>query len=219
MQHRLIFALACAATPALSAPVTLQLPAGASQIGTRVDAPAQYAMPIAGFDGTQVPVQMVQGALDQRAFRLDGSRDNTLALMLPLSDQLTKAGYTLVYQCATTQCGGFDFRFALDVLPEPQMHVDLGDFRYLAAKGPGGDVITLLVSRSADQAFVQVTTVTAGAVATADPAAGRSRSRGCRDARDAAARFASPDRLGPDGPNTSGGTPSGSRLGYGATGC
>ena len=48
------------------------------------------------------------------------------------------------------------------VLPEPDMHVDLGDFRYLAAKriGPHGDeYVSLVVSRSQDNGFVQVTQV------------------------------------------------------------
>ncbi|MEO8243930.1 MAG: OmpA family protein [bacterium] len=161
MPTRLILTLASllVAAPALAGPLTLRLPDGASQIGVRTDAPAQFAMPIAGFDGKTVPVRVVTGALDQRAYRLDSSRDNTLALLQPLSDQLAQAGYTLIYQCATTDCGGFDFRFALNVLPEPQMHVDLGDFRYLAAQDGAGDVVSLLISRSADQAFVQVTSV------------------------------------------------------------
>jgi outer membrane protein OmpA-like peptidoglycan-associated protein len=50
----------------------------------------------------------------------------------------------------------------MDVLPEPQMHVDLGDFRYVLAERQGAkgvDVLALLVSRSADQGFVQVSTV------------------------------------------------------------
>lgn len=137
----------------------LQLPADAIQIGARNDAPARYAMPIAAFDGTSIPTRIVTGRLDQRAWRLDGNKANTLALLQPLSDQLTAQGYTVIFTCQTTACGGFDFRFGLDVLPEPQMHVDLGDFQYLAAVNPAGDAVSLMVSRTADQGFIQITSV------------------------------------------------------------
>jgi len=48
------------------------------------------------------------------------------------------------------------------VLPEPDMHVDLGDFRYIAAQRLGEAIpeyLSLLVSRSESTAFVQVINV------------------------------------------------------------
>ena len=146
----------------------LDMPAGAIQIGARVEAPIRYAMPIAGFDGTTIPARTVTGALDQIAWRIDGFRGNTMSLLQPLSDQLTAQGYHVMFACQTTQCGGFDFRFGIDVLPEPQMHVDLGDFQYLASMNASGEAVSLLVSRTADQGFVQVTSVST-AVTPANP--------------------------------------------------
>ena len=165
LQHRLalILALAVPALPLAAAPLVLAFPVAATQTGARSDAPARMAFASAGFDGATVPSRTVEGALDQRAYRLTGLRGNTLALMQPLQAQVEQAGYKVVFACATTACGGFDFRFGIDVLPEPQMHVDLGDFHYLSAENTLGDVVTLLVSRAADQGFVQVTNVTKGA--------------------------------------------------------
>ena len=164
LQHRLalILALAVPALPLAATPLVLAFPVAAIQTGARVDAPARMAFASAGFDGATVPSRMVEGALDQRAYRLTGLRGNTLALMQPLQAQVEQAGYKVIFVCATTACGGFDFRFGIDVLPEPQMHVDLGDFHYLSAENTLGDVVTLLVSRAADQGFVQITTVTKG---------------------------------------------------------
>ena len=169
MLHRLplIAALALWTAPALAEFPLLGFSTQATQIGRRADAPADYAFPIAPFDGTALPSRLVTGALDQRAYRLDGWHGNTLALIRPLQDQLEQAGYRVIFACATTQCGGFDFRFAMDVLPEPQMHVDLGDFRYLVAERGTGEVASLLVSAALDQGFVQITSVTPGAVAAA----------------------------------------------------
>ena len=161
----LILGLACVAAPLVAQPLALTYPVPATQTGARIAAPARAAFAVAGFDGDQVPSRTVEGALDLRAYRLDGVRGTTLALMQPLQAQLEQAGYAPVFDCTTTACGGFDFRFGIEVLPEPQMHVDLGDFHYYAAENPAGDVVTLLVSRAADQGFVQVTSVIKGAVA------------------------------------------------------
>ena len=115
-----------------------------------------------GFDGTSVPMRAAEGRLEQRAWHLQGSKQETLALMQRLEAQLKGQGWTPVFACQTSACGGFDFRFALEVLPEPDMHVDLGDFRYLLAEDGKGGLVSLLVSRSLDRGFVQVASVTPG---------------------------------------------------------
>lgn len=150
------------ALPVQSAPL-LDMPAPASQIGGWADSPSTLRLPIGPYAAGQLPLREVAGAIDQRAYRMDGQRLTTLQLITPLLSQLQQAGYKTLYQCETAACGGFDFRYGMNVLPEPQMHVDLGDFRYVAAERPaanGPDLVALLVSRSADTGFVQVTTVT-----------------------------------------------------------
>ena len=169
MRTRLILLIALTAPPAWAGPVVLGFASPATQTGARVEAPVRHSFAIGRFDGAKVPMQVVEGALDQRAYRLEGVRENTLALLQPLQAQLAQAGFTPLFDCETTGCGGFDFRFGLDVLAEPQMHVDLGDFRYLVARNSGGDMVSLLISKAADQGFVQVTAVTKGGVAVAEP--------------------------------------------------
>lgn len=150
----LAFALADSATA-----LTLDLPAKVLGQETRSEIPGSYALPIAPFDGTSVPARQIEGALDQRAFRLDAPGITTLALFGPLRDQVRAAGYEIVFECETRSCGGFDFRFNTEVMPEPDMHVDLGDFRFLSAQR-GTEAVSLLVSRSSVAAYVQITRVT-----------------------------------------------------------
>lgn len=152
----LIPLLAGLAQPALA--LTLDLPAKVLAEETRSQVPGSYALPTAAFDGTSVPSRPVEGALDQRAFRLDAPGLTTLALLQPLRDQVLAAGYEIVFECDARACGGFDFRFQTEVLPEPDMHVDLGDFRFLSAQS-GDDVVSILVSRSAGAGYVQITRV------------------------------------------------------------
>jgi outer membrane protein OmpA-like peptidoglycan-associated protein len=146
----------------LAAPVaalTLELPAPVLGEESRTEIPGSYALPTAAFDGAVVPSRVVEGALDQRAYQIDAPGLTTLAVLAPLRDQVTAAGYDVVFECEARSCGGFDFRFGTDVMPEPDMHVDLGDFRFLSAVA-GDEAVSILVSRSANAAYVQITRVT-----------------------------------------------------------
>jgi outer membrane protein OmpA-like peptidoglycan-associated protein len=152
----------CATWAAVAGPavaLTLDLPAKVVREETRSEAFGSYALPSAAFDGTTVPSRQVEGKLDQRAYQLDAPGLTTLAILAPLRDQLQAAGYRVIFECEAQSCGGFDFRFSTDVMPEPEMHVDLGDFRFLSAER-GGDAVSILISRSAGSAYVQITRVT-----------------------------------------------------------
>jgi outer membrane protein OmpA-like peptidoglycan-associated protein len=142
--------------PALA--LTLDLPARVTSEETRSERPGSYDLPVAGFDGAVVPTRRFEGALEQRAYQLEAPGMTTLAVLLPLRDQLTAAGYTLIFECEARGCGGFDFRFGTEVMPEPDMHVDLGDFRFLAATR-GTEAVSVLVSQSSNAAYVQITHV------------------------------------------------------------
>lgn len=153
----------CGVLAGHSAALTLDLPAKVTGEETRNESPGSYALPIGAFDGRIVPSRRFEGALDQRALKLEAPGLSTLAILAPLRDQVLAAGYTVVFECESRNCGGFDFRFGTEVMPEPDMHVDLGDFRFLAAER-GDEAISLLVSRSAGSAFVQITRITHAAL-------------------------------------------------------
>lgn len=139
--------------------LTLDLPGAVLAEETRSESPGSYGLPIGAFDGTVLPVKPLEGAIDQRAYQLDLPGVTTLAVLAPLRDQILAAGFTPVFDCDARTCGGFDFRYATEVLPEPDMHVDLGDFRFLSAER-GDEAISVLVSRSELSAYVQITRVT-----------------------------------------------------------
>lgn len=148
--------LATLAQPVLA--LTLDLPAKVLAEETRSETPGSYALPTAAFDGTGVPALQVEGALDQRSFQLDAPGATTLSILAPLRDQVLAAGYEILFECEARACGGFDFRFNTDVMPEPDMHVDLGDFRFLSAR-LGDEAVSILVSRSAAAGYVQITRI------------------------------------------------------------
>lgn len=153
---------ALAALPATAQTLTFSFPAPATQTYVRNEALTSYALPIGPFKNGAMQSIRIEGILQQTAWSLQAKGLTTLQILAPLRDQLINAGYSVLYDCETFACGGFDFRFGTDVAAEPAMHIDLGDFRYLAAKrmGPDGpNHIALVVSRSSTLGFVQLTEI------------------------------------------------------------
>lgn len=175
----MIRVLALVLLPAQVAAVTLDMPANATLTLEVVEGLDDYAMPTAAWTPDGLPVLTATGQVRQQAWRVDAPGLTTLQLLRPLQDQLVAEGFEVLFTCTDDACGGFDFRFATPVLPAPDMHVDLGDYRYIATARTGDEgpeLISLLASRSSAAGFVQVIRVgsaDAGPVATADAPAVR----------------------------------------------
>lgn len=139
----------------------LALPPLAEMTATRVETLSSLRLPTGPFAQGALPTELVEGALEISAFRvpLEGG-GSTLGLMQVLRDQLAEAGFAETFSCEAAVCGGFDFRYGLEILAEPDMHVNLGDYRYLVAKGPDGAHLSIVVSRAGQVGFVQLTRVT-----------------------------------------------------------
>lgn len=161
-----VLAAALAATPAGA--WTPAAPEGASLIAEQNDPAAPYGVAIGPARPLEAPLLLaLEGPRQRLSYRAPPDPAAALRLLDNLRGQLLAAGYTVVYSCAASTCGGFDFRRAQPVLPMPAMYVDLGNFSYVAARkdGPGGDadppvaVASLLASQSATAAYAQITLV------------------------------------------------------------
>ncbi|MCX7645724.1 MAG: OmpA family protein [Rhodobacteraceae bacterium] len=144
----------------------LELPRGAMRAAESAEALGSYAVPRGAWREGGLPALVLEGRVEMAAWQIPTSA-TTLQLLAPLRDQLEQEGFEIVFECWTEACGGFDFRYGLRLLPEPEMHVNLADFRYLAALRPGtagAEGMVLVVSRTAERGYVHITHV--------DPAAG-----------------------------------------------
>lgn len=142
------------------AELALPLPPGAEQTARTTTPYATYALPVGPWENGKTPAITLTGVLTQQAWRLPATGPDTLKLAESLRAGLVTQGYGAIFACATDACGGFDFRYETDFLPEPEMHVDLSDFRYLSAvrgQGPKAEYVGLMVSRAGDTGFVQLT--------------------------------------------------------------
>lgn len=147
---------------AFALPVTaidLDLPSNARLTSDHLNDPDSYALPVGPFSGRAVLVNSVNGNILRQSWRIENDSQTTLQLLSPLRAQLENDGFEILFDCQSQTCGGFDFRFETEVIPAPDMHVDLFDFRFLSAfrlSDNRNDFVTLLVSRSSSAGFVQL---------------------------------------------------------------
>lgn len=146
--------------------MVLDFPAPATPAGEMQSPGDTVFFPLAAFseDGTEGVT--AEGAVRKQSWRVGSGALTTLQVLSPLRAQLQSAGYDVLFECEAAACGGFDFRFLLDTFKEPEMHVALGDYRYLAAQRTATgrpDFVSLLISRSRNAGFVQLTLVGASA--------------------------------------------------------
>jgi OmpA-OmpF porin, OOP family len=134
----------------------LILPPGARLQGDRVNPLDSYALPLGPFADGTVPTRDLEGRITRQSWRLDRSAASTLQVLAPLRDQLLNAGFKILLDCRDLACGGFDFRFAIEVIPSPDMHVNIRDYRFVSATRGNDEALSLLISRTGNAVYVQM---------------------------------------------------------------
>ena len=139
----------------------LELPALARMTASEEATFDSYAVAVSPWRDGRLELSVVEGTVRQQSWMLPSTSLTTLQILDPLRSTIDGAEYQILFECSDTACGGFDFRYAIDLLPEPEMHVNLGDFRYLAARDPdpGGTHLVLVISRSASAGYVHITRI------------------------------------------------------------
>ena len=115
----------------------------------------QNDIPIAVLHEGQVPRKTLMGPTRRRSWisKNDATTiDQFAELML---SQLDANKYETLLDCHDKVCGGFDFRFQIDVLPSPHVYINLGNFRYISLKF-GSQYKTILISKLANTLWLQI---------------------------------------------------------------
>ena len=117
---------------------------------------AVHSLAIGPVEQGTVPVTSREGAHTRLIWGVDSYASST-ALLAQFREQIQNDGFEVAFSCATQSCGGYDFRFGIEVEPAPTMFVDLSDFHYLTATNATDDaVLSLLVSRAGTGYMVQM---------------------------------------------------------------
>ncbi|KPA21072.1 putative lipoprotein YiaD precursor [Shimia sp. SK013] len=135
------------------------LPDGAQAVATEPAESRIYALPTGAYEDGAVPVDRVPGEVRRRSWRIASGFDGTATLASRLASQLLKDDYDIVFSCDAAACGGFDFRFDVEVMLPPQMFVDLSDYVFLSALKSSDarlHAVGVMISRTAEAGMVQV---------------------------------------------------------------
>lgn len=157
----LLFSMLLACGPAQA--LDLKLPANASMTREVIREADTLILPIGPYSTQGAPRLRLDGRIISRAWRFPAQGVTTLQILMPLRRQLEDSGWEVMFDCLAEECGGFDFRFALPVLPAPDMFVDLFDYRYLVARrGPEAKLehAALIISQSGQTGYVQAIQLT-----------------------------------------------------------
>lgn len=121
-----------------------------------------YALPVGRFTEKLHPVRRLEGAVTELVLRVDEAGLTTLEALREIEARLRAEGYSRLFDCAASDCGGFDFRFNTRVVDPPAMEVALADFHFLAARRADAgaeDHVGVLASRVGSKLFLQVIAV------------------------------------------------------------
>lgn len=139
-----------------AAALDLSVPAGANLVLSEFSENDSYNMPNGPFDDGHVPFSTVSGRTSLQVWQVENRDLTSRSLLDMLKAQVALQGYDTVYACTALACGGFDFRFGTRVAPGPEMYVNLRDFRFVSARKPDGEALSLLVSRQGTHGFIQL---------------------------------------------------------------
>lgn len=117
----------------------------------------EYALPTGRFTREEKPVRVVEGAVREFVYRLEGET-STLEAIRNYGRRFEELGYDILFECAGDECGGFDFRFGTYLVEPPAMRFDLADFRYLAVEAEGR-AASVTASRQGGRLYVQIVAV------------------------------------------------------------
>lgn len=156
--------LSLIALPLPAAALEIAFPEGSTLAFEAAEDTGSYGLPDGPFQDGYLSTRRVNGKVTKQVWRLSGTA-STEQLIEPLRRQIEAGGYAILLDCDADSCGGFDFRFNTEVVPAPDMFVDLQDFRFVAAlkeNYTGSEAISVLVSRTAESGLMQFTTVMPG---------------------------------------------------------
>ncbi|MEL6168389.1 MAG: OmpA family protein [Cyanobacteria bacterium J06648_11] len=145
------------------AAIELEFPGRPEVLGSAAEEAVSTDLPVGPWRDGNAPIETLEGRVTKRALTLGTTDLTTLQILAPLRTQLEKNGFDIRYECRDEVCGGFDFRFLLDLLPAPGFSVDIGNFRYLVAMAEEGNQwVALVISRGIETGLVHLTILEAG---------------------------------------------------------
>ena len=160
MKLRLAMFCVALTTPSLAkADFVLHLPIGAKTTYSELETTIPNTVPVGPFINGAFPTTTAPKSIHRTVWVINGPQPIT-EVYAGITAQLKRTGYEKILSCVSRECGGYDFRFAIDVVDEPMMRVDLRDYHFITAKQAVADnptYVTFLLSKSPLSLYLQIT--------------------------------------------------------------
>ena len=160
MKLRLAMFCVALTTPSLAkADFVLHLPIGAKTTYSELETTIPNTVPVGPFINGAFPTATAPKSIHRTVWVINGPQPIT-EVYAGITAQLKRTGYEKILSCVSRECGGYDFRFAIDVVDEPMMRVDLRDYHFITAKQAVADsptYVTFLLSKSPLSLYLQIT--------------------------------------------------------------
>jgi OmpA-OmpF porin, OOP family len=135
----------------------LELPRNGTLVAEQNSELDLYAVPLGPVTYGQFPLSTERGKIGRRVWQIPQTDLTALQLFESLRDQISETFGEPVFDCKDRVCGGFDFRFAIEVVEAPAMYVDLGNYFFATFRSSTGDRhATLMVSKGGTTGYVQL---------------------------------------------------------------
>ncbi|MEJ6708543.1 MAG: OmpA family protein [Amylibacter sp.] len=154
-----LFCCALTAPSFGAAEFVLQLPLGAKATYSQIETTLPANVPVAPFADGGLLTEKTPRNIKRTVWAMGGEQMIS-EVRSGIATQLERSGYEEILSCVAKECGGYDFRFAIEVVDEPMMRVDLRDFQFITAKQTvleSPAYVTFLLSKSPVSVYVQMT--------------------------------------------------------------
>lgn len=161
--RRVALVLAMLAGPALAAEFDPGAPEDAERTASRTRDAEVYALPVGPIGWQNRHVEELYGRTAWSAFRLEDENATTAQVIEGYRARLIGAGFSPLFACTGEDCGGFDFRFGVALLPPPAVLLDVRDFAQLSMRRADPlHYASVLVSRVQGAIYIQTVSIEPG---------------------------------------------------------
>ncbi len=123
--------------------LTTFVPESATEIETRSNQKS-IEIPSAPFTPSSQPIEFVTGKVDLQSWRVN-DLPNSDAILEAMISAYERQGYEVDFRCHASGCGGFSFRYALELANAPKFLVDLSNFEYISMRSEQ-EIVTIFGS-------------------------------------------------------------------------
>lgn len=113
-------------------------------------------IPVGPHAADGVPIARFDGTAELAVLRIENDPP-THEIADAVSALLEQKGYSEIFRCHASACGGFDFQAEAGFASTPEMRIDLGDFEYVAAvrrQGSRSEFVAAVASRGSRNGYL-----------------------------------------------------------------